>query len=234
MGAGLRQRRMNCASTTERWTQRLKSGTSRFGRRIGRRSRRRRGRGRRGGGNRSRVGGRLRSWLGRRDGNRPGDWRTGACPGGNRRTQGCRRCLRMPGFLPGLRSTFARGRGLVRRRLLGFRDRVSHSGNFSNRTGRFRSFRSRLFFVSAVVVPTNVISVGAVIVAVVVYRSASWDARCKQAISQRYRDLFVDRAGMRLLFLHAQVRQQVENDARFYFKLPRQLVDPDFFHRRDC
>jgi hypothetical protein len=47
-------------------------------------------------------------------------------------------------------------------------------------------------------------------------------------------DVFVDRAGVRLLLLHAQVRQHVENDARFYFKLPRQLIDPDFLHRRDC
>jgi hypothetical protein len=47
-------------------------------------------------------------------------------------------------------------------------------------------------------------------------------------------DVFVDRAGVRLLLLHAKVRQHVENDARFYFKLPRQLIDPDFLHRRDC
>jgi hypothetical protein len=47
-------------------------------------------------------------------------------------------------------------------------------------------------------------------------------------------DVFVDRAGVRLFLLHAQVRQHVENDARFHFKLPRQLIDPDFLHRRDC
>jgi len=47
-------------------------------------------------------------------------------------------------------------------------------------------------------------------------------------------DVLVDRAGVRLFLLHAQVRQHVENDARFHFKFPRQLIDPDFLHRRDC
>jgi len=39
---------------------------------------------------------------------------------------------------------------------------------------------------------------------------------------------------MGLLLLHTQFRQQFENYTRFDFKLPRQLVDPDFLHRRDC
>jgi hypothetical protein len=55
-----------------------------------------------------------------------------------------------------------------------------------------------------------------------------------QAVPQFNCNVFVNRAGMRLLFLHTQFRQQIENDARFHFKLPRQLVDPNFLHRRDC
>jgi hypothetical protein len=55
-----------------------------------------------------------------------------------------------------------------------------------------------------------------------------------ETIAQSYRHIFIDRAGVRLLFLHAQLRQQIENDARFHLKFPRQLVDSDFFHRRDC
>ena len=39
---------------------------------------------------------------------------------------------------------------------------------------------------------------------------------------------------MRLLLVHAQLGQQLEYDAGFYFKFPRQLVDPDFAHRRNC
>jgi hypothetical protein len=55
-----------------------------------------------------------------------------------------------------------------------------------------------------------------------------------QVTAQRERDVFIDRAGMRFLLLHAQFGQQIDNDARFHLKLPRQLVDSDFLHRRDC
>jgi hypothetical protein len=58
--------------------------------------------------------------------------------------------------------------------------------------------------------------------------------RAGQSVSQRQRDIFVNRTGMRFFLLHAQFRQQVENDARFYFELPRQLVNSDFLHRRNC
>ena len=47
-------------------------------------------------------------------------------------------------------------------------------------------------------------------------------------------DLFIERAGMRLLLVHAQLGEQLEYDAGFNFKLPRQLIDPNFTHRRDC
>jgi hypothetical protein len=42
-------------------------------------------------------------------------------------------------------------------------------------------------------------------------------SRGYQAIAQCERHLFIDRTGVRLLFLHAQVGQQIENDARFHF-----------------
>ena len=43
--------------------------------------------------------------------------------------------------------------------------------------------------------------------------------------------IFIDRAGVRLLLLHAQFGQHFDNHARFDFKFPRQLVDSDFLHR---
>jgi hypothetical protein len=65
------------------------------------------------------------------------------------------------------------------------------------------------------------------------FRCANRTFRDKAA-AQFECDVLVDRAGVRLFLLHAQDRQHVEDDARFYFKLPRQLIDPDFLHRRDC
>jgi hypothetical protein len=47
-------------------------------------------------------------------------------------------------------------------------------------------------------------------------------------------DIFIDRAGVRLFLVHAHFGQQIEYDARFYFKFPRQLVDSDLLHRMDC
>jgi hypothetical protein len=55
-----------------------------------------------------------------------------------------------------------------------------------------------------------------------------------EAATKFERNVLVDRAGVRLFLLHAQLGQHVEDDARFHFKLPRQLIDPDFLHRRDC
>lgn len=47
-------------------------------------------------------------------------------------------------------------------------------------------------------------------------------------------NVFIDRAGVRLFLVHAHFGQQVEYDARFHFKFPRQLVDSDLLHRTDC
>lgn len=55
-----------------------------------------------------------------------------------------------------------------------------------------------------------------------------------ESVPQFDRNVFVNGAGMRLFFLHAQFRQQIEYDAGLNLKLPRQLVDPNFLHRRDC
>jgi hypothetical protein len=68
--------------------------------------------------------------------------------------------------------------------------------------------------------------------AVGVFRMHS--ATSDQAVPQFNCNVFVNGAGMRFLFLHTQFRQQIENDARLHFKLSRQLVDPNFLHRRDC
>jgi hypothetical protein len=39
---------------------------------------------------------------------------------------------------------------------------------------------------------------------------------------------------MRFLLLHTQFGQQFENYAGLDLEFPRQLVDSDFLHRRDC
>jgi hypothetical protein len=45
-------------------------------------------------------------------------------------------------------------------------------------------------------------------------------------------NVLIDRAGVGLLFLHAELGQQLENPVRLHFQLPRQLVDPDLqLHR---
>jgi hypothetical protein len=46
-------------------------------------------------------------------------------------------------------------------------------------------------------------------------------------------NIFIHGTRVGLLLLHTQAGQHVEDDARFYFKLPRQLIDPDFLHRRE-
>jgi hypothetical protein len=56
----------------------------------------------------------------------------------------------------------------------------------------------------------------------------------RQQIAQLERHILIHRAGMRFLLLHAQFRQHFDDHAGFNFKLPRQLVDSDFLHRRDC
>ncbi len=47
-------------------------------------------------------------------------------------------------------------------------------------------------------------------------------------------NVFIDRAGVRLFLMHAQFGQQVDDDPRLNFELPRQLIDSDFLHRRNC
>jgi len=44
------------------------------------------------------------------------------------------------------------------------------------------------------------------------------------------RDVIVNRAGVRLLFVNAQIREQLQNFVRLYFELPCQLVDSNFTH----
>jgi hypothetical protein len=78
-----------------------------------------------------------------------------------------------------------------------------------------------------------------IVVVIVVVRVAigvfgMWSIGSDQAGSQFDSNVFVNGAGVRFLFLHAQFRQQIEYDARFHFKLPRQLVNPNFLHRRNC
>jgi hypothetical protein len=43
-------------------------------------------------------------------------------------------------------------------------------------------------------------------------------------------DVVFDRAGMGLLFLHTQFREQVKNQIRFDLQLTGQLIDSDFGH----
>lgn len=54
----------------------------------------------------------------------------------------------------------------------------------------------------------------------------------QKPIAQLERHILVHRAGMRLLLLHTQFGQHVDDYARFYLKLPCQLVDSDFLHRK--
>ena len=66
------------------------------------------------------------------------------------------------------------------------------------------------------------------------YIRAAGSIGARQVTAQCECDVFIDRAGMRFFLLHAQFGQQIDNYARFHLKLPRQLVDSDFLHRRDC
>jgi hypothetical protein len=46
-------------------------------------------------------------------------------------------------------------------------------------------------------------------------------------------DIIVQRAGMRLLFVKAELGENVQDHARFNFQFARQLVDADFAHTID-
>jgi len=53
-----------------------------------------------------------------------------------------------------------------------------------------------------------------------------------EAVFDRQRNVLVDRARMGFLFLNSEVWQQVQDYIRFYFQLPRQLVNSDLqLHR---
>jgi hypothetical protein len=60
---------------------------------------------------------------------------------------------------------------------------------------------------------------------------ARWSIRSKKPFAKLERDIFIYRAGVRSLLLHAQFGQHFDDHSGFYFKLPRQLVDSDFLHR---
>jgi hypothetical protein len=83
-----------------------------------------------------------------------------------------------------------------------------------------------------------VIGVIVVVVTVAIRRFAACAQRTGvgsvEAAFQFNGNLFVDRAGMRLLLVHAQFGQHVDDNAGLHLKLPSQLVNSDFLHRRDC
>jgi hypothetical protein len=49
---------------------------------------------------------------------------------------------------------------------------------------------------------------------------------------QLYRHVFIDRAGMRLLFTDAQFGEPVKDFVSLDFQLPCQLVNPNLLHRK--
>ncbi len=90
-------------------------------------------------------------------------------------------------------------------------------------------------FCAAVCIPMLIV-IRAVIIMMPVRRPAGkidGSVRTSQSAAQFKGNVFVYGAGVRLFFLHTQYGQHIDNCARFYFKLPRQLVDPDFLHRRE-
>jgi hypothetical protein len=56
----------------------------------------------------------------------------------------------------------------------------------------------------------------------------------KQPVAQLQRNVFIDRTGVRLLFLHTQFRKHIDDYAGLHLKLPSQLVNSDFLHRKYC
>jgi hypothetical protein len=58
--------------------------------------------------------------------------------------------------------------------------------------------------------------------------------RADQTSPKFQRHVLIHRAGMRLLLLHTQFRQQVDDNAGLDFQFPCQLVDSDFLHRWNC
>lgn len=68
---------------------------------------------------------------------------------------------------------------------------------------------------------------------VVFLLEAAWFRRrvgYAKMLAQQDRDVFVDRAGMGLLFRNAQLGQEVQDPAGLDLQLPREFVDSDLFH----
>jgi hypothetical protein len=65
------------------------------------------------------------------------------------------------------------------------------------------------------------------------FRRARHGIGTEQPFPEFERDVLIDRTGMRFLLLHAQFGQHFDDYAGFHFKLPRQLVDSDFLHRKN-
>ncbi len=55
-------------------------------------------------------------------------------------------------------------------------------------------------------------------------------ARSRQALAELKRDVVVERAGVSLLVRDTQLRQEIDNNARFDLELAGQLIDANFTH----
>jgi len=47
-------------------------------------------------------------------------------------------------------------------------------------------------------------------------------------------EIIVQRAGMGELLENSHLRERFDNFFRFHFELPRQLIDSNLLHKRDC
>jgi hypothetical protein len=54
----------------------------------------------------------------------------------------------------------------------------------------------------------------------------------REIATQAFCHLFIDGAGVSFLLSHPHVRQRFEDLLRLYLKLPRQLVNPNFSHKK--
>jgi hypothetical protein len=85
------------------------------------------------------------------------------------------------------------------------------------------------------------VSVLIVIVYIVILMMTVCEATCKleggigtgDSATEFQGHIFIYRAGVRFLFLHAQPRQHVDYDTGLHLKFARQLIDSDFLHRRE-
>jgi len=68
-------------------------------------------------------------------------------------------------------------------------------------------------------------------------RSSAFRVSCSlsvQALPQQFGNRLINRAGVRLFFSDADVRQHFYNHVRWNLQLPGQLVNADFAHILDC